>query len=57
MFYDLGFGLSPYLFGFIVPFTGYRTLYLMMGFVILLALILYYFLHGRKVSKNSFEIK
>ncbi|MCE7700242.1 MAG: MFS transporter, partial [Methanobacterium paludis] len=27
MFYDMGFGVGPYLFGFLIPFTGYRGLY------------------------------
>ena len=50
IFVDLGFGVGPYLLGSLVPFTGYRGLYLMMAVVILSTIILYYFLHGRKVS-------
>jgi MFS family permease len=50
IFIDLGFGLGPYLLGSVVPFTGYRGLYLMMAIVILATIPLYYFLHGRKVS-------
>jgi MFS family permease len=46
--YDLGFGVGPYLFGFFVPFLGYRALYSIMVIVILAAIVLYYFLHGRK---------
>lgn len=48
MFYDVGFGVEPYLFGFIVPFTGYRSLYLIMVVVILITIFLYYLLHGGK---------
>lgn len=50
IFLDLGFGAGPYLLGFLVPFTGYRGLYLIMSIVILGTVILYYFLHGRMVS-------
>jgi MFS family permease len=49
---DLGFGLGPYVLGSMVPFTGYRGLYLMVAIVILMTIILYHFLHGRKVSSN-----
>ncbi|MGV8059708.1 MAG: MFS transporter [Smithellaceae bacterium] len=50
IFVDLGFGIGPYLLGSLVPFTGYRGLYLMMTIVILATIPLYYFLYGRKVS-------
>ena len=52
VFVDLGFGIGPYLLGSIVPFTGYRGLYLTMVIVILASIVLYYFLHGRKVSSK-----
>jgi MFS family permease len=45
---DLGFGVGPYLLGSLVPFTGYRGLYLIMVMVILATMPLYHFLHGRK---------
>jgi MFS family permease len=48
IFLDLGFGIGPYLFGSLVPFTGYRGLYLMMVAVILATIILYHFLYRRK---------
>ena len=50
IFVDLGFGIGPYLLGSLVPFTGFRGLYLTMVIVILATIILYYFLHGRRVS-------
>ena len=50
IFWELGFGVGPYLLGFLVPFTGYRGLYLMMVVMIIASIVLYYFLHGRKVS-------
>lgn len=48
IFLDAGLGLGPYLLGFIVAMMGYRSLYVMLGTLILFAAVLYYFLHGRK---------
>lgn len=48
IFLDAGLGLGPYLLGFVVAMTGYRGLYLLLGTIIVLAAILYYFLHGKK---------
>jgi hypothetical protein len=48
IFLDLGFGAGPYLLGSLVPWTGYRGLYLMMTLIILATIPLYYFLHGKK---------
>lgn len=45
--YDLGFGVGPYLFGLFIPFTGYRGLYTIMSVMIVVAIVLYYFLHTR----------
>jgi MFS family permease len=45
---DLGFGLGPYLLGGLVPYTGYRDLYLLMVGIICAAGALYYILIGRK---------
>jgi hypothetical protein len=44
----MGFGVGPYLFGFLIPFTGYRGLYSTMVIVILATIVLYYFLYTRK---------
>ncbi|PIC64919.1 MFS transporter [Sporosarcina sp. P13] len=48
IFFDLGLGIGPYLIGSLVTITGYRGVYLTMVMVILLSIVLYYFLHGRK---------
>ncbi|KOO47259.1 MFS transporter [Viridibacillus arvi] len=48
IFYDFGLGVGPYLLGFLVPVFGYRHLFLSMVIVILISIVLYYFLHGRK---------
>ncbi len=45
---DAGLGFGPYLLGFIIPLTGYSTLYIIMGILVLTTIILYYFLHGQK---------
>ncbi len=48
IFLDAGLGFGPYLLGFIIPLTGYSHLYVVLGIVVLLTSILYYFLHGKK---------
>ena len=50
IFFDLGIGLGPYLFGFMVPAVGYGGMYQSLAVVVLGALAVYYFLHGRRVS-------
>lgn len=50
MFLDVGFGIGPYIFGSLVPFTGYGGLYLIMAAVVLATIVLYYFLYRGKVS-------
>lgn len=53
IFLDAGLGFGPYLIGLLIPLTGYRNLYLLLGIVILATTILYYFLHGRYQSKAA----
>lgn len=50
IFFDLGIGLGPYLFGFLIPVVGYAGMYQSLAGVVLAALLLYYLLHGRRVS-------
>jgi len=50
IFVDLGFGAGPYLLGSLIPFTGYRGLYLAMIALILAAIVLYHLLLGKRVS-------
>lgn len=47
IFADIGTGIGPFLFGFIIPVLGYRGLYFCMAAIIGATIILYYFLHGR----------
>lgn len=53
---DAGLGFGPYLLGFIVPISGYRTLYVILTFVILATAVFYYFLHGKKESTERASI-
>lgn len=46
--YDLGLGVGPYVLGLFVPSMGYRAIFFAMVFLIIISLILYYFLHGKK---------
>ncbi|MGM9988415.1 MAG: MFS transporter, partial [Bacillaceae bacterium] len=46
--YDLGLGVGPYLLGFVVPYTGYRTIFVLMVGLIVCSIPIYYLLHGRK---------
>ncbi|HZG74120.1 MAG TPA: MFS transporter [Chondromyces sp.] len=48
IFLDAGLGFGPYLLGFIIPVTGYSTLYAILGILSIATLILYYFFHGKK---------
>ncbi|WP_066308925.1 MFS transporter [Bacillus sp. FJAT-29814] len=52
IFLDAGLGFGPYLLGFLIPMTGYSSLYIIMSIVGVSALILYYFLHGKKERKD-----
>jgi MFS family permease len=47
IFLDAGLGFGPYILGFIIPLTGYRTLYVILGVVALATIVLYYFLQGK----------
>lgn len=48
IFLDAGLGFGPYLLGLMIPYTGYSLLYVYMGSIVLVAIILYYFVHGKK---------
>ncbi|MEH6949652.1 MFS transporter [Bacillus sp. JJ634] len=48
IFLDAGLGFGPYVLGFIIPMTGYRNLYIILGIFSLVASILYSLLHGKK---------
>ncbi|MDL2269417.1 MFS transporter [Desulfosarcina sp. OttesenSCG-928-A07] len=58
IFVDIGVGLGPFLFGLIVPFAGYRGIYLYAGVISFACVFLYYLAHGRYASPpNKKEIR
>ncbi|WP_391118647.1 MFS transporter [Psychrobacillus sp. L3] len=52
IFFDAGLGFGPYVLGYIIPLTGYSTLYVILGIVAIITIIPYIFLHGRKEKAN-----
>jgi MFS family permease len=48
VFMDLGVGIGPFLLGFIIPFVGFRGLYVTLAVVVFASIFLYYVLHGKK---------
>lgn len=56
LFFDLGNGFGPALIGLLIPLTGYRGLYVLLGGIIWASILLYYFLYGKKESRvRKFE--
>jgi len=53
MFMDAGIGIGPFILGMLVPAVGYRGVYEYMGILSIVCIFLYYFLHGRKTSKEK----
>ncbi|HHU6749975.1 TPA: MFS transporter [Staphylococcus pseudintermedius] len=45
---DVGVGFGPALLGMILPTIGYRMMYVAIGVILLLCIILYAFIHGRR---------
>ncbi|GHI01648.1 MFS transporter [Neobacillus kokaensis] len=52
IFYDIGNGLGPFILGLIIPFTGYSTMYEILGIMVFAVSFLYYFLHGKMEREN-----
>lgn len=50
--YDIGLGFGPYVLGLLVPIIGYRSIFSWMIAIILISIILYHFLHGKKESAS-----
>lgn len=47
---DGGMGIGPFMAGGIVPFVGFRGMYLILAIVVFLSIILYHFVHGKKAT-------
>ncbi len=54
-FYDFGIGVGPFILGFVIPLLGFRGLYVAMTILALLCMVIYYFVHGRNVSKHKID--
>ena len=50
---DLGVGMGPFLIGKIIPILGFRGMYITMAVAVFLSIILYYFVHGKKVAADN----
>jgi MFS family permease len=57
IFLDAGLGFGPYILGFIIPLTGYSTLYVILGILSIATVVLYYFLYGRKEREAKANMK
>ncbi|MBQ0140538.1 MAG: MFS transporter [Kurthia sp.] len=55
--YDLGLGIGPYILGLFVPAMGYQGIFQSMVYVIIISLVLYFFLHGRKERASRKTLK
>ncbi|WP_153465445.1 MFS transporter [Sediminibacillus terrae] len=53
---DAGLGFGPYVLGLIIPLSGYRNLYIMMGLLVIGTTAIYYFMHGKKESSVLVDI-
>lgn len=50
---DLGTGIGPMILGLILPLVGYRDMYVTCAFIGVASLLLYWLIHGYKVSLNK----
>lgn len=55
IFFDIGYAIGPYVFGFFIPFAGCRGLYLANVAVILAAIVLYSFLHRKMAPRKAMQ--
>ncbi len=53
MFADFGAGIGPFILGVIIPIMGYRKLYITMAALVILSIVLYFLLHGKKSAENN----
>lgn len=48
--YEFSLGFGPSIIGFVQPMLGYQNLFIIMAVIAVIGIVLYYFIHGRKVS-------
>ena len=53
VFYDFGIGVGPFLLGVILPFIGFRDLYVGMSVIVFLGILIYYLVHGKKAAQRQ----
>ncbi|MFJ8246648.1 MFS transporter [Peribacillus asahii] len=53
LFTDLGIGVGPFLLGFVIPYIGFRGLYVTMSIAAFACIIVYYLVHGKKASNRT----
>lgn len=53
VFSDAGMGLGPLIMGFIVTWKGFSYMFLVEAVIVTLAILLYYFVHGRNAYKKA----
>ncbi|MDG4845722.1 MFS transporter [Peribacillus frigoritolerans] len=51
--YDFGIGVGPFLLGFLIPFTGFKGLFMGMSVFAFVLIGIYYLAHGRKASARK----
>ncbi|BGE81197.1 MFS transporter [Staphylococcus petrasii] len=54
IFVDFGAGMGPFILGLFIPYIGYRNLYLSMAALLVIAIIVYFFVHGKN-HKQPFK--
>jgi len=50
---EMGIGMGPFFLGMLIPLIGFRGLYLTMAAVVILAMTLYYFVHGKDSDEKE----
>ena len=48
---DAGMGIGPFILGFLIPLWGFRGLYVGMASVVIVCMVLYHVLHGRRAAR------
>jgi MFS family permease len=51
--YDFGIGVGPFLLGFLIPFTGFKGLFIGMSILAFALIGIYFLAHGRKASARK----
>lgn len=45
---DAGVGIGPFMIGYMLPWVGYRSMYISMAALVVISTVVYYLLHGKK---------